>query len=87
MLSSGAVCLVERIPDYEGLGLIDGVNCALWRDWDDLKMMLAEIVDWPNASEWYNMRRAAVSLSADHTWQARMPELLACVYAVREARQ
>jgi hypothetical protein len=85
MLASGAVCLVERFPDCEGLGLEHGINCFLWEDWEMLDAIIMRLGILTNAGP--IVRAGAIALSADHTWQARVPELLACVYAVREARQ
>ncbi|MCU0691313.1 MAG: hypothetical protein MUF54_07925 [Polyangiaceae bacterium] len=88
MLASGAVCLVKRFPDCEGLGLIDGRNCYVWSDWAELHGLLTGILSGDFACTNPNdLRVGALELSHDHTWDARMPELMACVYAVREARK
>lgn len=88
MLASGAVCLVERFPDCEGLGLEDGVNCYLWCSWERLKPALDWCIDpVVGLSAKQAMREAAAALGLQHTWQARMPELAAIIQAVREARK
>jgi hypothetical protein len=85
MLGSGAVCLVERFPDCEGLGLVDGVNCALWSGLDGLRAAVDAALELDDAKR-LAMRDAAAALGREHTWNARMPELLAIVDAVRAAR-
>lgn len=85
MLASGAVCLVESFPDCEGLDLRDGVNCMLWSDLQQLEGLIRSVLDSP-AERWLPMRQAAVELSVDHTWAARLHELLSIVDAVREDR-
>jgi len=87
MLASGAVCLVENLPDYEGLGLVDGVNCLIFDEWDGLKSDLDEILLTRNSPRWSTMRQEAARLGLEHTWAARMPELLACIDAVRAHRE
>jgi hypothetical protein len=86
MLASGAVSLVERFPDCEGLGLVDGENCFLWSTWAELSARIDELLIDPNAPRWREMRTAAVELSKYHTWDARMEELLALVDAIRSDR-
>jgi hypothetical protein len=85
MLASGAVCLVEAFPDCEGLGLLDGINCMLWSDLQQLEGLIRSVLDSPE-ERWLPMRQAAVELSVDHTWVARFHELLAIVDAVRSDR-
>jgi hypothetical protein len=92
MLASGAVCLVERFPDCEGLGLDNWDNCVLWDGWDDLRSVLYALFHGGHEFGRYDgnreayMRQQSARLGLEHTWQARMPELLACVYAVRDSR-
>lgn len=85
MLASGAISVVESFPDCEGLGLVDGVNCLLWSGWDNLRerltMALCMSDDVRSA-----MRTAAAELGQEHTYQARVLELLAIVDAVRASR-
>lgn len=84
MLAAGAVCVVEDVPDHDGLGLVDCVNCLLWSDWLELKtsldLILGGAVDLPH------LRANAAALGLEHTWQARAPELMAVVQAVRQCR-
>ncbi len=86
MLCSGAVCLVERFPDCEGLGLEHGVNCLLWSTWEELKAQVDSILASRGAPRWTAMRTAAAELGKLHTWDARILELLAIVDAVRSSR-
>lgn len=84
-LSAGAVVLVERFPDMEGLGLEDGVNCLEWSLLAELDAHIADVRASPGAYQ--PLRSAASRLATEyHTWNARMPELLAIVEAVRGAR-
>ena len=85
MLLCGAIVLQAWIPDYEGLGLIDGVNCILWHAWADFRVALDRALEM-TAGERVAMRAAALALGQEHAWPARMKELLAVVDAVREAR-
>jgi len=84
-LAAGAVVLAERFPDCEGLGLIEGVNCWLWTDPDDLLCLLATVLDSGYDGE--PLRAAARELAVEqHAWSVRASELLAIVDAVRGAR-
>ena len=83
-LASGGVAFVERIPDVEGLGLVDGVNCRLWSSLDELEALCLQNLAERDRQA---MRAAAVELSRDHVWSARALELLAIVDTVREARR
>jgi hypothetical protein len=85
MILSGAVCLVERFPDVEGLGLVDGVNCLLWSGIGELQTAIARCL---NASDnsLEEMRAETVTLGRDHCWEARWLEMLAIIDAVRVAR-
>jgi hypothetical protein len=84
-LASGAYVLVERFPDMAGLGLIDGVNCRAWSGWGELENHLIQAE--PRDHEYTRIRHAAADLAlALHTWDARMPELLWIVDAVRAMR-
>lgn len=81
-IGSGAVCLVEAFPDVEGLGLEDGVNCLLWRTWEELRRAVERCLD----EDLVEVRLRAVELAHEHhTWVARMPELAAVVEAVRQS--
>jgi hypothetical protein len=87
MLCSGALCLVERFPDCEGLGLDDGVNCLLWSTWEELQCLVTDILATPKSPRWELLRRGAAELGREcHTWDTRMLELLAIVDAIRGAR-
>jgi hypothetical protein len=86
MLCSGSLCLVERFPDCEGLGLVDGVNCLLWTTWAELQAHVDAILATPDSPRWPALRHAAAELGKLHTWDARMLELLAIVDAVRRAK-
>ena len=81
-LACGAVALIERFPDCEGLGLVDGVNCLLWRGWDGLQTAVARALRM-GEDERLAMRAAAVALAYQHTLAVRGQELLAIVDAVR----
>jgi hypothetical protein len=84
-LASGACVLVERFPDMEGLGLVDGVNCRAWSGWGELENHIVQAE--PRDPEYARLRHAAARVAlALHTWDARMPELLWIVDAVRAAR-
>jgi len=85
-LNSGAVLLVERFPDLEGIGLEHGVNCLVWDSVEELIAQATEAVTSRDDLRWADMRLAAAKLGKDHTWTARMPELLALVDAVRSTR-
>lgn len=84
-LASGSLCLVEEFPDYKGIGLGHGINCAVWRDWDSLRPLVDVALGegYPRADE---IRAGALELAQFHTWRARALELLACVDAVRAER-
>lgn len=84
MLASGAVCLVERFPDCDGLGLKHGDNCLLWSSWTELSTAIEWTLEHPGT--FTPVRCAAADLGLEHTWSVRMPELLACVQAVRSSR-
>ena len=84
MMASGAVCFVEKIPDWEGLGLVDSKNCIMFDEWSDLRPRLDDAVDYPE--RYQNLRVAAAELGLEHTWSARAPEMLALIDAVREMR-
>ena len=80
-LACGAVTLVERFPDMEGLGLVEGQNCLGWSSVDEL---LTQFVAKQRAND---IRANARALIVEHhTWAARMPELMAIVEAVRGSR-
>jgi len=84
-LMAGALVLVEAFPDMEGLGLVDGENCLVWTTPEGLEASIAAVLKWPEP--YGRVRSAGAMLAATyHTWEARMPELLAIVAAVREAR-
>lgn len=87
-LSSGAVVLVERFPDIEGLGVEDGKNCLVWTGWDGLKVAVDEVLSTyeSDALRWQTMRHQARALGIEHGWAAHMLEMLAMVYAVRQER-
>ena len=86
MLCAGALSLVERFPDFEGLGLVDGENCLMWSTLEELHTHVDAVLANPNAPRWREMRTAAGELGKFHTWDARMPELLAIVDAIRSDR-
>ena len=86
MLGSGAVVVAERFPDCEGLGLVDGVNCLLWRGWEELQRAVAMALGMSDEAR-AEMRRAAVEVARLHTWAVRAAELCAVVDAVREDRR
>lgn len=86
ILASGTVALTEYFPDYEGLGLIDGVNCRIWKDAEEVVPIADDLLSGNNEGYWDSMRAAALALSKDHMWDARMPEFLAVVDAVRGQR-
>lgn len=84
-LLSGAVALVEYVDDYEGLGLVDGVNCRFWRSEAELYALIDEVLAGVRAGESPGIRAAAHALAYRyHRWDARMGELLAIVDACRE---
>jgi len=85
LLASGGVPVVERFPDCEGLGLIDGRNCILWSGEAGLHAALEGALAM-QPGETQAMRDAASDLGHDHLWTQRVLELLALVDAVREAR-
>jgi hypothetical protein len=82
-LGCGALMLVEDFPDSQGLGLQDGVNCLLWRSWDDLHRLADRVLNSP-AGAWQPIRTAAYELSRLHTWHAHLPELAAIIHALRQ---
>jgi hypothetical protein len=87
-LGSGAVALVERFADCEDLGLVDSVNCFVWRGWDEFGGLRSLVEDlqrgyW-SPEDLQELRRRAAALAHEvHTWGARMGELAAIVEAVR----
>ena len=88
MLCCGAVALVERFPDCEALGLDHGSNCLLWDEVPELPALVRRVLDDSSAAGALEMRQAAAQLGhRHHTWEARMPELLGIVDAVREHRR
>ena len=80
-LASGAVTLVERFPDCEGLGLVDGLNCILWSGIDELLDKLHWLPLRP-----LEMQMAARRAGLLHSLPAFCGELTAIVDAVRGAR-
>ena len=84
-LYAGAVTLVERFPDCEGLGLEHGVNCLIWSGAKELYACCQAARNMPPEQS-QPLRQAAKALGRQHTWQCRMPELLAIVDAVRAER-
>lgn len=84
-LASGAVTLVERFPDMEGLGLEHGRNCYTWES-AELEAIVGNVVDELYSDVRAEVRTNAVALAAHHTWHARMGELMAIVEAVRATR-
>jgi hypothetical protein len=84
-LYAGAVTLVERFPDCEGLGLEHGVNCLLWSGKEELFACCELALRMP-LEQSQPIREAAKALGQLHTWQCRMPELLAMVDTVRAER-
>jgi hypothetical protein len=84
-LYAGAVVVAERFPDCEGLGLENGVNCLLWSGLNELNACLGTALAM-GESEGHAMRAAAAALGREHTWCARVPELLAIIDAIREER-
>jgi len=85
-LYAGAVVVAECFPDCEGLGLENGRNCLLWRGMDDLGACLQTALAMPEEQR-QEMRQAAATLGREHTWGARMGELLAIVDAIRAERR
>jgi len=84
MLCSGALPIVEKFPDCEGLGLVDGVNCILWDG--DLRQ-LDTILGGVSVGSHQEMRMAAADLGAkEHTWDIRVGDLLEVVRLVRSLR-
>jgi hypothetical protein len=89
-LASGAYVAVERFPDMEGLGLVDEVNCEFWTGWGELQDIILRVSDsghYRETARQVDLRYQARLLAHTyHTWDARMPELLYIVDAVRAAR-
>lgn len=86
MLYAGALAVVERFPDCEGMGLVDGENCMLWSGTDELHACLERALVL-SADRSQEMRAAAKRLAREqHTWSVRMAELLAIIDAVRSSR-
>jgi hypothetical protein len=85
-LGSGSLVLLDRFPDLEGLGLVDGVNCRVWSSYAELADQVAEVLAEPDAPRWRAMRAAAAALGLEHTWAARLGELQAILDTVRAAR-
>jgi hypothetical protein len=90
-LACGAYVCVERFPDMEGLGLVDGVNCRFWTGIEELcshaLLVDGNRVDHAVHQRYCSIRKAAAELAhTHHTWDARMPELLWIVDQVRAAR-
>jgi len=84
VMAAGALPLVERFPDHEGLGLDHGVNCLIWQGWEQLRPLVDEVLrDYYPAAQ---IRAAARELALAHTWDARMGELRAILAAVRAGR-
>lgn len=85
-LASGAVVLAERFPDCEGLGLLEGVNCWLWRDLDDLECLLGTVLD-PGHDD-APLRAGARALALEgYSLAAFAEHLAAIVDAVRAERR
>lgn len=79
-MCSGAVVLVRKFPDMEGLGLRDGENCLVWDSADELIRVASEILK-PSATERRMALRTAATLVARQrfTWTRVVEELLAIV--------
>jgi hypothetical protein len=84
-LGCGAVILVERFPDCEGLGLVDGHNCLLWRDEEELHDDLERILR-TRPEDWLAMRAAARELGVASSWAVRMGELQCIIDVIRSDR-
>lgn len=84
-LGCGAVILVERFPDYEGIGLIDGHNCLVWRGENELHSHLERILR-TRPEDWLAMRAAARELGMANSWSVRMGELQCIVDTIRGDR-
>jgi hypothetical protein len=83
-LASGTCVLVERFEDMEGLGLRDGINCLVWSTQDELLEICQRVI----TEDMTQIRGAAAEMAvALHSWSARMRELMAMVYAIREDRR
>lgn len=82
LLASGGVPVVERFPDCEGLGLVDGKNCLLWSGVDGLMANIHAALDMTEPVR-RSMRQGAAELGLEHTWPSRLPEFLALIDAVR----
>lgn len=85
MLASGAISVVEAFPDYEGLGLVHGVNSLLWTGRTELRECLRTALCMSEDKR-RAMRTAAAELGLEHTYPARDLELLAIIDAVRADR-
>lgn len=84
-LASGALTLVEKFPDMEGLGLLNGVNCVVWDSVEELKILVSDALTFWPVSRGSLIRTAARDLALTHTWEARMKELAYMVERVRAA--
>lgn len=86
ILASGGIAMVERFPDCEGLGLVDGENCFLFSGWEELKERLDYVLSQPGEAL-QPMRAAARELGVtEHSWLAHVAQLLAITDAVRKDR-
>jgi hypothetical protein len=82
IIASGGVALIERFPDCEGLGFVDGVNCFLWDGMEELESRIEWVCAQPRAAL-NPVRCAARELSLEHSWEMHVRKLLAMVNAVR----
>ncbi len=91
-LSCGALVLVERFVDMEGLGIQSGVNAFAWDTVDELKALVGASRDkvtegWLASHETMGrVRGQAAALGRLHTWDARMLELMMIVQTVRQSK-
>lgn len=88
-LSCGALVLVKRFVDMEGLGIQSGVNAFAWDTVDELKALIGASHDKTvegGIGSYETMGRVrgnAAKLGRLHTWDARMLELMLIVQTVR----
>lgn len=84
-MGSGAVVLAELFPGMvETLGLNPGVDCLAWFSTETLFRGIEFARSVPEEIGRWMRARASHLVHVRHTWQARMPELLEIVRAVRE---
>jgi hypothetical protein len=73
-IGTGTVLLTSNNPNYESLGFIDGENCLIYNDIEDIRRILMEVKQNPDILE--KIGDSGYGLSKNHTYKVRVNDLL-----------